>query len=472
MEHHSDGLNARNQLYSQHIPDDTRLAIATSNSQGRGSVKSRLGLPVTIDVNGHAATVLACADTGSDVNIISNDLARTLGLQAYNVTPHTRQFTLANGKVVEALGLVKSICTFGADVATAVSMSCIFHVLLHVTSPIIMGMEFLNETKTMTEHRDRLVRVPRSGFQALSVCSLERPRQLLACALNQNNVLATPDTGSEIDLISPSFAHQQGLPVYHGEEMIELADGSVEITSGFIEVNLTISRTSHSALDTTTEAHIIAELYILKDLQYDLIVGEDTLHALEVFTNNTHALVPAPDDFSVCSLNRIRCRGTLEKMWMWISSRIGSRRDSLLESSHASSADNLADQRELDRREQETKRIAKLPAREQDAAITAEALLQQQYHHRDVRTKVFGDYFRCTRFLCNAAPFETQDELNAHRILHSTGHISLDNALTSRPLSPPLGSGTQASSSQTMGSFTCNYPNCKAQPFQTQYLLK
>jgi len=49
-------------------------------------------------------------------------------------------------------------------------------------------------------------------------------------------------------------------------------------------------------------------------------------------------------------------------------------------------------------------------------------------------------------------------------------HMSLDDALTSRVLPPPVGSGMQTMPSQA-GSFKCNYPNCHAPPFQTQYLL-
>ncbi|CBX94557.1 hypothetical protein IAQ61_009605 [Plenodomus lingam] len=50
-------------------------------------------------------------------------------------------------------------------------------------------------------------------------------------------------------------------------------------------------------------------------------------------------------------------------------------------------------------------------------------------------------------------------------------HVSLDDALASRVLPPPLGSGMQAIPSHSTGSFKCDYPHCNAQPFQTQYLL-
>jgi hypothetical protein len=52
-------------------------------------------------------------------------------------------------------------------------------------------------------------------------------------------------------------------------------------------------------------------------------------------------------------------------------------------------------------------------------------------------------------------------------------HMSLDGALASRVLPPPLNSGLQQSMAQHItGSFKCDYPGCTAPPFQTQYLLK
>jgi hypothetical protein len=51
-------------------------------------------------------------------------------------------------------------------------------------------------------------------------------------------------------------------------------------------------------------------------------------------------------------------------------------------------------------------------------------------------------------------------------------HMSLDGALASRVLPPPLNSGLPQIPSQVIGSFKCEYPNCNALPFQTQYLLK
>lgn len=50
--------------------------------------------------------------------------------------------------------------------------------------------------------------------------------------------------------------------------------------------------------------------------------------------------------------------------------------------------------------------------------------------------------------------------------------MSIDGALTSRTLPPPVGPNIQHIPSHGSGGFKCDYPGCNAAPFQTQYLLK
>ena len=50
--------------------------------------------------------------------------------------------------------------------------------------------------------------------------------------------------------------------------------------------------------------------------------------------------------------------------------------------------------------------------------------------------------------------------------------MSIDGALTSRTLPPPVGPNIQHVPPHGSGGFKCEYPGCNAAPFQTQYLLK
>ncbi|KAL1799725.1 hypothetical protein ACET3X_000067 [Alternaria dauci] len=396
--------------------------------------KSRLGLPITIHKQGILATVLACADTGSDVNIISHEVAKTLGYSAYEALPEKKLFALANGKLVEAVGRIESACSFGVETHSLVTMTCAFYVLLKVATPIIMGLGFLEQTKTMTEHRERLVRVPTPAFQALSVCSVDSPRRLLNCELDRRETLATPDSGSEIDLMSPCFAADRGLTVYPGEEAIQLADGSIAVTSGYVHVDIAVTSINPSRPADHHKSNITVDLFLLDNLNHDLIVSEDSLEELKVFTEHQSALVPAPHDSGPLGINRIRHLGTIDRIVSWIKRKIkgsGSGDDNM----DTSPNPEAIDQRENDRREREAARIAILPTDEQQAAIDAEVVVQRAYESR-LRPQ----------------------------------HVTLNNTSASRGLPPPLNSGL-LSTPHILDRFKCDYPGCNAAPFQTQYLL-
>lgn len=211
---------------------------------------------------------------------------------------------LANGKTVEAVGQITSSCAFGLETDVSVSMSCVFYVLLKVVTPIIMGMQFLKETETLTKHRERFVRVQRPALQALSVCSLDSPRHLLSCNLDYKPTTATPDTGSEINLISPRVASEFGMHVYPAEELLELADGSVVVTSGYVRASLSIG---NNLISTNVD------FYLLQGLTHRIIIGEETLEELRIFTDHQNSLITAFTDYQQSGLNTIRCRGTVER---------------------------------------------------------------------------------------------------------------------------------------------------------------
>jgi len=249
---------------------------------------------------------------------MSNDVARTLGYSNYATMSEKRQFTLANGKLVEAIGQVESICSFGTESVASGTWKCVFYILLKAASPIIMGLEFLEQTKTMTEHRQRLVRVPRPAYQALSVCSVGVPRRLLDCELNSMKTLATPDSGSDIDLISPSFARERGLEVYPGEEIVELADGSMSVTTGFVRTKLSIPSVEMSSSVIALKNNVTVDFFLLHSLTHDLLVGEHSLEELRVFTDHQHALTCTPPNSRPLGLNRIRHLGAVDRIVSWI----------------------------------------------------------------------------------------------------------------------------------------------------------
>jgi hypothetical protein len=317
-----DRFLSENEQIMKHVP------LWPPKGRANGSKKTRLGLPITLDPRGIAATVLGCADTGADVNIISEELAIALGHTQYDHLASPKLFKLANGNIIQAIGRISSSCAFGVELESSVVMLCEFYVLKKVVSPIIMGLKFLEQTKTMTRHRERLVRVPRPALQALSVCSINQPRRYIKCLLNRRPTLATPDTGSEIDLISPEEASELGLYIRPGEEALELADGTMAFMSGYVRA--TVALNESFLRDEHSLAYIAVEFHVLPGLAHAKLLGEETLEQLKIFTHHEESLIVATEDTPVFNLNTIRHLGTFDKLISRTKETFGSRLSSIL----------------------------------------------------------------------------------------------------------------------------------------------
>lgn len=343
---------------------------------------------------------------------------------------------LANGNIVESIGCITTRCSFeidGSDPAEAIT--CIFHVLLKFAAPLIVGMAFLEETKTLIEHRERLVRFPRPAIQALNVYSVGRPRKQLHCRLNENSVLATPDTGSEVDLMSPRFALERGLFTIRGSgEMIEFADGSVALTSGIVQATLQVIGGGN--INSSIQSTISVEYLLLDTLVHDVLIGEDSLEELRVFTQNQNSLYPVSDMTGPLGLNSIRYLGAIDRTLKWVREKLAVKtQESQIISQYPNfsllttcsllthSLDPVSsrfhkDQQENSRREYEATRIACFPEDERRSAIATEAERQAQYDYTPYYCPVSG----CLREQSGQG-FQSWDEMMDHLDnFHDTHH--------------------------------------------------
>ncbi|KAJ9655399.1 hypothetical protein H2201_008813 [Coniosporium apollinis] len=305
--------------------------------------KGRLGLPITIETETGPATVLSCPDTGSEENIISEGLAHILGLTISDDAADRRFFELADGRRVRSVGRVQAPCRFGTETSTDFDLVCIFYVFRNVATDLIMGRNFLGETETLTAHRERLQ---------------------VICKLDGRTVSAIADSGSELNLMSPEFARKQGYVVEEGEQVIMFADGRLAYTSGVVYVSLSLD--PGYMYDAVTTA-----FYLLRDLVYDVLLGEDTLEDFEVFTKHYDALRIGLHDAVVSCVNRIIHMGPVERLVSGVQETVVRginglfyRRSTSVHNpaSVRSVQDTLNefDQRENARRERESTRIASL----------------------------------------------------------------------------------------------------------------
>lgn len=264
--------------------------------------KQRMDLPMII----HKSTIFSRPDSGSEENIMLLDLALSLGLQIDRAPEVQKEFRVANGKTVKALGRTTVYCCFAKD--RTVNLCCFFYVFQHLVSPLIMGMAFLDQTETLAKYRHRLEPRNISPTSPFQLCSLGYPRRRLYCLADSEPEFANADTGSEMNLMSLAYVRKRGFAVNEVDMLhstIEFADGSLSSLQGKVEVEIRIG-------DESSAGHRM-EFYVLDGLTCDVLVGEDFLNFTAAFESYSNAFfIDDDDDDGICEVNQIVWFNVLE----------------------------------------------------------------------------------------------------------------------------------------------------------------
>lgn len=257
---------------------------------------------------------MACPDSGSDDNIMSLELVNKLGLEIEQIgSDEPRQFSVANGKIVTALGKVSTNCSFATGSLSEPSkLQCTFFVFRTLVVQLIMGVDFLQETKTLSKHKDRLVEQFLPAMQSLRVNSIGKHKRGLICQLGTFVGCAIVDTGSDLDCISPAFAKSRAYQIEPWIEKVQFADCSVGYTAGVVQTSFTVGSMSGSEFHSRGEV-IDLDLVVLDNLTADILIGQDTIEELDVFNLHNESLVPNIPRLGEPDINIIRHIGSLER---------------------------------------------------------------------------------------------------------------------------------------------------------------
>jgi hypothetical protein len=187
---------------------------------------------------------------------------------------------LGNGSTVSTIGTTTSLFAFAGEKATH---ALLFHVLRTSVYDVVLGSPFLQATETLTRYAHR---IGRRCHEALShrVCALGAS-QRVSGRLNGIHMDATPDTGSDVSLMSASLAARHKLKVNTEKQhrvLLEFADGSTATATGLVE-NL------EWRYGDTGDPYRM-DVYVLPQLSVDLLLGYDFLH-------DTNAFVAYEGDF-------------------------------------------------------------------------------------------------------------------------------------------------------------------------------
>jgi hypothetical protein len=243
--------------------------------------KRKMELPMLI----RGSIIPACADSGSEDNIMAVDTATQLGLHIQRDVQYVKEFRLANSKVVTSVGQVLADCAFAKDPSSV--WQCCFYIFERLIAPLIMGMAFLDETETMTKHKYRLQEQIPFIPPPLKVNTLGFPKRRVLCYMDTKKIYANADTGSELELMSRAYARRRGygvqlIPKDHSDE-VQFADGSTTKLVGQVEADITFGSLKGDKYKQT--------FYVLEDLQYDILLGEDFLDELDAFATYRSSFV-------------------------------------------------------------------------------------------------------------------------------------------------------------------------------------
>ncbi|KAH7485991.1 hypothetical protein FOMA001_g5011 [Fusarium oxysporum f. sp. matthiolae] len=223
----------------------------------------------------------ALPDTGAKYNFISQQFVVKGCHVPDNTTPEAIQ--LPCGKTVISPGTVKVPFVFQGEIKKYV-LDC--RILPGCTSDLVLSGSFLRATKTLTKFKNRIQGVLRNLKTCPRVSLLGNEEQRLWGRLNGHHVLALPDTGSDVMLVSAQWAKSNYLEVdYSPEHHLELeqGDGSKFFTIGCI----------HNATWTfgDSEQQTSWDFYVVNDLPVDILFSNEFIFEFDLFSKFEHFMV-------------------------------------------------------------------------------------------------------------------------------------------------------------------------------------
>ncbi|KAI4691072.1 uncharacterized protein J4E84_003362 [Alternaria hordeiaustralica] len=268
----------------------------------------RRGLPLLFEAHGGLQEIMTCYDTGTHDNHISRAKAIELGYNIEPIPDTEAGFQLPNGKNIKAMGQIVVAVQFAKRVESEASyIPCRFNVFERLALPVLIGMAFLRATETITKYTSRMVDLPGTWKRSLRLYSLGNATNQVSCIIEGRRILAAADTGSEIALINGTYARKRGFIIREGCEELELADGSLEYTSGFAYARISVLDHSHwekrstsiSASKWKAKPGLRPDwfrFHVLECLQLDVLLDERTSDVLDVFKNGfIEFMSDAPD---------------------------------------------------------------------------------------------------------------------------------------------------------------------------------
>jgi len=292
-------------------------------------------LPILIKKRQH----LACPDSGSAKNIMSESFARECNLKIRRRPKDIKTFELGNGKYIPSIGRVSVSVQLPGHVFDC--RKHWFYVFATCPVPVILGMPYLDEAEIFTRNRHLLETCPPELGRISTLLwiasprqkSHESPRNRFMCSLDRHKLEAVADTGSDLNLMSLHCAKREGFRIDRRREArirIQVGNATEAETVGQVQVHsFSLNwREAPTLEDTSQSDHAPGALqhdekeddedndeiifHVLPGLPCDVIFGRELLEQADIFKscfNSTqNSLMPKRNAFEFriyISLGRI-----------------------------------------------------------------------------------------------------------------------------------------------------------------------
>lgn len=274
---------------------EKQLPVELRSSPGapRTSCRARERRFIPLEVNG--VRTYALPDTGVFGNAICEDYALDIGATIERPAAK-HHFMNAKNRTFESVGTTKLSITIPGALSENSAKSerqwiCTFAVVKHLAAPLVLGSQFLQKTqalanlahlmvkKTMSVMSDKLKQL-RNFWMFMH---MDLPTQKLGCSLDAEPAFASLDSGSDIDVVSLSYAKSrqwQIESIAEGEGYVLLANSELVKLAGYVDTTLGIRG-----------GCIRRRLYVPDGLVCDVVLGDPTIEALDIFNEFRSSLV-------------------------------------------------------------------------------------------------------------------------------------------------------------------------------------
>lgn len=250
----------------------------------------------------------AMADSGASFSVMTQELADALGLVCEKQSLNT--VYLPSGRGISVFGQTTGRFTFTGE-ETSHALLCV--VLEKCIHPLVLGCQFLQATETMTRYTQRIRNVFSNTFCLNYFGVAEAQQQILLGFLHGTLANVLPDTGSDLLVMSQSFAEQLGLPIEDGPNdrtKVQFIDGSEEYTVGRVRgvqwdfrIPLDLWRKQAGR---RAQPHY--DFHIIEHLPVDVIANNDFIDDFGIYGRNSHRLqtrVPSSEQAGIYGIKYI-----------------------------------------------------------------------------------------------------------------------------------------------------------------------